>query len=342
MNKKKKPAKTAGKFLYYYPCNSKDKANFHIGDKKYIEIEVTEKEWEALRELDRFEYNNWHKVYRHNEPFPEDEEILSPRKQQKWINKDIPFSTLAIEQLDRICALSTLTPQERTVYCLVVDEGIKQKDIAEELGITQGAVSSTFRRARRKLDAYDLSKDNAPDDIVWKLWQIFMRDFELPDFLDVEIEFVIRGLFSDLLPFINWFYSIGELCRYILRYYLFDEDKIDADIEKYLSNAPYNEQRHFKDYYVDQLPIIQGVYVRLCMEVKRREANRLTDSHKAVDGIYSAIEKIAKRLGVSVEECFTKRLYPYLAEKRNRRLREFYTQFSGKKLAKYFFKNFYL
>ena len=215
LNKKKKPAQSEGKFLYYYPCNSEDKANFHIGEKRYIEIEVTEKEWEALRELDRFEYNNWHKVYRHNEPFPEDEEILSPRKQQKWISKDIPFATLAIEQLDRIRALSTLTPQERKVYCLAVDDGLKQKDIAEELGVTQGAVSSTFRRARRKLDAYDLSKENTPDDIVWKLWQIFMRDFELPDFLDVEIEFVIRGLFNDLLPFINWFYSIGELCRYI-------------------------------------------------------------------------------------------------------------------------------
>ena len=241
----------------------------------------------------------------------------------------------AIEQLDRIRALSTLTPQERKVYCLAVDDGLKQKDIAEELGVTQGAVSSTFRRARRKLDAYDLSKENTPDDIVWKLWQIFMRDFELPDFLDVEIEFVIRGLFNDLLPFINWFYSIGELCRYILRYYLFDEDKIDADIEKYLSDAPYIEQRHFKDYYGDQLPIIQGVYVRLCMEVKRREANKLQDSHKAVDGVYTAVEKIANRLGVSVEECFTQRLYPYLAAKRNRRLKEFQKYYSGKKLPKH-------
>ena len=146
------------------------------------------------------------------------------------MDKNIPFSTLSDERLDRIRALSTLTPQERKVYCLAVDEDMKQKNIAKCLGITQGAVSSTFNRARRKLDAYDLSKDNTPGDIVWKLWQIFMRDFELPDFLDVEIEFVIRGIFSDLLPFINWFYSIGELCRFILRYYLFDEDKIEADI----------------------------------------------------------------------------------------------------------------
>lgn len=331
-NKKKLRAKTDGKFLYYYPCNEEDKANTFLYGKGYFVIEVTEKEWEALLELDRFEYNNWHKVYRHNEPFPEDEETLSSLKQQKWINKDVPFSTLSNERLDRIRALNTLTPQERKVYRLAVDDEMTQKDIAEYLGITQGAVSSTFRRARRKLDAYDLSKDNTPDDIVWKLWQIFMRDYELPDFLDIEIEFVIRDIFGDLLPFINWFYSIGELCRYILRYYLFDENKINTDIEYYLSTASQIEQQHFKDYYEEQLPIIQGVYVRLCMEVKRREANRLQDSHKAVDGIYTAVEKIAKRLDLSVEECLMQRLYPYLAKKRNRRLKEFYKYYSGKKL----------
>ena len=155
--------------MYYYPCNDEDKANFHIWDKRFIEIEFTESEWEALRELDRFEYNNWHQLYRHNDPFPEDDEILSPCEQKRWINKDIPLSTRSIERLDRICALSTLTPQERKVYCLAVDEEMKQKNIAKCLGITQGAVSSTFNRARRKLDAYDLSKENTPDDIVWKL-----------------------------------------------------------------------------------------------------------------------------------------------------------------------------
>lgn len=58
LNKKKTLGDTEGKFLYYYPCNSDDKANYRIEDKKYIVIEVTENEWEALIELDRIEYNN--------------------------------------------------------------------------------------------------------------------------------------------------------------------------------------------------------------------------------------------------------------------------------------------
>ena len=118
---------------------------------------------------------------------------------------------------------------------------------------------------------------------------------------------------------------------YILRYYLFDEKQIDTDIENYLSKASSEERQHFQDNYSEQSPIIQGVYARLCIEVKRREANRLTDSHKAIDGIYTAVEKIAKRLDLSVVECLTQRLYPYLAEKRNKRLKEFYKYYGGKK-----------
>lgn len=64
-NKKKKPAKTEGKFLYYYPCDEEDNPDVWFGAKAYIVIEVSEKEWEALFELDRLEYNNTHKYQRH-------------------------------------------------------------------------------------------------------------------------------------------------------------------------------------------------------------------------------------------------------------------------------------
>lgn len=86
LNKKKKRAKTEGEFLYYYPCNSEDKDHFHIYDKRYIEIEVTENEWEALRELDRFEYNNWHRVYRHNETCLNTMNTVTVNNQGRMIN----------------------------------------------------------------------------------------------------------------------------------------------------------------------------------------------------------------------------------------------------------------
>ena len=66
LNKKKQPTATEGKYLYYYHCSEDDLPNVHIGEKPYITIEVLEQEWEMLFELDRFEYNNEHKMYHHS------------------------------------------------------------------------------------------------------------------------------------------------------------------------------------------------------------------------------------------------------------------------------------
>ena len=65
-NKKKIPAKTKGKYKYYYPCLLKEEADEQYGDNYYIVTEVSESEWESLLELDRLEYNNTHKFTRHS------------------------------------------------------------------------------------------------------------------------------------------------------------------------------------------------------------------------------------------------------------------------------------
>lgn len=65
-NKKKIPAKTEGKYKYYYPCLLKEEADEQYGDNYYIVTEVSESEWESLLELDRIEYNNTHKFTRHS------------------------------------------------------------------------------------------------------------------------------------------------------------------------------------------------------------------------------------------------------------------------------------
>lgn len=331
-NKKKVPSKTEGKFMYYYPCIDEDKANTYLYGAPFYAIEVTEKEWESLFELDRFEYNNWHKYYRHNEPFPKDEELLSVAERMRYSDRDNPFVIASIDKLDRNRALATLTKKERQIYKLSIDEQIRQTEIAEMLGITQGAVSTTFNRARRKMDEYDYRNAKTQEEFVWKYWEIFMRDYALPNFLDVEIEFVIRQMLGDMFPFIKWFYSIGELCRFIMRYYLFDQDKLDKDISAYCSTSTQEERQHFEDYYGDRPLLVQGVYVRLCMEVRRREQNKLQESDKAFSSIYTAVEKIAKPAKLSVKDYITQRIYPHFAHRRNDRIRAFYKQYTGKKL----------
>lgn len=331
-NKKKVPSKTEGKFLYYYPCDKEDKANAYLYGMPFCVIEVTEKEWEALFELDRFEYNNWHKYYRHNEPFPKDEELLSETERMRYSDRNDPFVTHSLEKLDRNRALATLTKKERQIYRLSIDEQFKQTEIAEMLGITQGAVSVTFNRARRKMDGYDYLNAKTQEEVVWKYWEMFMRDSELPNFLDVEIEFLIRQMLGDMLPFIKWFYSLGELCRYIMKYYLFDEDKLDTDIAEYLLTSTQKEKLHFEDCYKDKSLLVQGVYARLYLEIGRRQSNKLHDTNKAFSSIYTAVEKLATPAKCSVQDYITQRIYPHFAHRRNERIKAFYKHYTGKKL----------
>lgn len=161
-----------------------------------------------------------------------------------------------------------------------------------------------------------------------------MNNGEMPFFLDVELEFVLRNLLCDLMPFTHWFYSFGELCRYILTYYFFDNDNMDGEIAEYLKSASEEDRKHYVDYYGDQPPIVGAVYIRLCREMNRRQRTLSQDSDKFYTSIFASVEKITKRLNVNLEEFLTQRFYPYVAKWRNKRLRQFYKVYTGKNLPK--------
>lgn len=116
LNKKRKTVKIEGKCLYYYPCDPDENPDAWFGNKCYIVIEVTEQEWEALRELDRLEYNNTHKYQRHtNRISNKDEEELTPKQQQKRIDKDIPFNVLVNEQIDKEILYAHISIRHREI-----------------------------------------------------------------------------------------------------------------------------------------------------------------------------------------------------------------------------------
>jgi len=145
-NKKKIPAETAGKYLYYYPC-ANENANVRIDSRGFIVIEVTEKEWEALIELDRIDYNNEHKYVRHTIPIPNADEDQLTVKQQEQLHsgeKDIPTATA--ETFDKRQRFSKLSDNEKRVLALL-NEGNTQKEVAKELGVTQGYVSMVKKQA---------------------------------------------------------------------------------------------------------------------------------------------------------------------------------------------------
>ena len=334
-NKKKLPAKTEEKYLYYYPCADVETAPIQMGGRGFITIEVTDKEWEALIELDRIEYNNEHKYFRHTTPLSDDEDTLTVKEQEQYHSDETPIPTTSAEKIDRQALFSKLSENDQQIFNLLKIGN--QKDVAKQLGVTQGYVSMVKQRAQFNLDYLeyrDAVKTN-DSEYIWKCWNTFSRKLSMPLFLDVELEFVLTRLHpDDINHFLHWYYSLGEFVRYSLTYYIYNEDKIKEEIAEYFYKASDQELAWFMEHYSKEVPLVQIVYIRLIDEFERRRQSGLKSSSKATDGLFSAVEKLAKEANLPPEQFFAERIYPIIAIIRTRRNREFYRFYTGKKLLK--------
>lgn len=334
-NKKKIPAETAGKYLYYYPC-ADETATAWLDGRGFIVIKVTEKEWEALVELDRIDYNNEHKYVRHTTPILDGDEDNLTVKQQEQLHsgeKDIPTATA--ERFDKQASFKTLSDKEWQVLALLND-GCTQKEVAKELGVTQGYVSMVKKQAKFNLDysEYRSAVKSSDGEYIWKCWDQFSRKLEMPLFLDVELEYVISRLHpDDIAHFMHWYYSFGEFIRYSLTYYIYNEDKIKDEITEYLYKASDRELAWFLKNYSDQPALVQIVYIRLIDEFERRRQNGLHSSKKAIEGLLTAVEKLTEKANMPPEQFYAERIYPIVATIRNKRKSQFYLFYTGKKLT---------
>lgn len=333
-NKKKIPAETEGKYLYYYPCADMENATVQMGGRGYITIEVTDKEWEALIELDRIEYNNEHKYARHTTPLS-DEDTLTIKEQEQYHSDETPIPTATADKMDKQAQFLKLSESDQQIFNLL--KVGNQKEVAKQLGVTQGYVSMAKQRAQFNLDYIeyrDAVKTN-DSEYIWKCWNMFSRKLEMPLFLDVELEFILTRLHpDDINHFLHWYYSFGEFIRYSLTYYIYNEDKIKEEIAEYFYKASDQELAWFMKNYSKEVPLVQIVYIRLIDEFERRRQNGLKSSSKAVDGLFTAVEKLAKEANLPPEQFFAERIYPIIAIIRNRRNKEFYRFYTGKKLLK--------
>lgn len=122
--------------------------------------------------------------------------------------------------------------------------------------------------------------------------------------------------------------------RFSLKYYLYNEKTIEQEKAEYLSKVSNQELNWFNENYENKAILVQIVYIRLITEVEKRRANGLHGSNKAVEGLRTAIEKLAKKAKISPEQYFAEKVYPIIATIRNRRFRQCYHFYTGKKLPK--------
>ena len=160
-NKRKLPGKTPPTYRYYYPCDPADRPNCYMDGKSYAVIEVSELEWQALQELERIEYNNTHKYLRHSTPIRSDlyEDELSPKQQEKFLDKSEPFTESVHTRIDEACALANFSRRQRHIVYLYKHKDMTQAEIATQLGVTQGYISSVLQKAENAILRYNSGND---------------------------------------------------------------------------------------------------------------------------------------------------------------------------------------
>lgn len=333
-NKKKLPTKAEGKFLYYYPCADLENASVKKGGRGYITIEVTDKEWKALIELDRIEYNNEHKFVRHSTPLSDDEKSLTIKEQEQYLS-DETTTTATAEKIDKQAIFSKLSEKDRQIINLL--KVGNQKEVAKQLGVTQGYISMAKQRAQYNLDYLEYRDAVKTNDskYIWKCWNMFERKLEMPLFADVELEYILsRFNPKDIQHFFHWYYSFGEFIRFSLGYYIYNEKDIQKELTYYLTNASDRELAWFKANYINEPVLVQIVYIRLITEFERRRQNGLKSSGKTIDGLLTAIEKLSKKINIPPEQFYMEKVFPIISTIRSRRRKEYYRFYTDKKTIK--------
>ena len=79
---------------------------------------------------------------------------------------------------------------------------------------------------------------------------------------------------------------------------------------------------------------MQIVYIRLITEFERRRQNGLKSSSKAIDGLRTAIEKLAEKVNMPPEQFYMEKVYPIISFIRQRRYNEYHRFYTGKNLKK--------
>jgi len=322
---------------YYY--NRKNKARKRVylcpnGD-KLEQVTVPEKIYAALKKLDEDEYNDDRSEHRHRTEFPvyhsdyddtEDDAEYDPW----WNYPDINTFNLEdkiCERLDREAVLTTLDEDDCQIYRMRIEQDRTQAETAEVLGISQSTVSRKLKEINALLERQFLTDgDNSEADIdFYVAWNELCSTSKLSNDDDLLLTYILRFIDPDDLDgFLQWFYGLKELSRFILKYIITRAEFMYDDVQRFLSMASVEDKEHFEVYYADKPPILQCVYVNLLTEYRRRvQAFSGVLVGKFSDKFDETLTKIAKRLKITEAEFIVGRFLPMITQKRMKGLEEF-------------------
>lgn len=319
LNKEKHPAEEQGKFLYYFYNNH-----------KLDSIAVDKEQWEKLVELDTEMFNSNRRHKEHTVKLTDN--VKSAVGEEKgFLHSDEYRSEEDYLRKEDIQALLArdFDEQDREIYKLHIEEDYTQKEIAEELGISQGQVSKRLTEMFSAIETEDLKDGDRDDDEIYAIKQ--WRKFKNKGVTDGD-EDIAWDVFRIEMPLqlqeyiVSWFYSYKEYCYFAIKYLVMRVwDKYDElELGNRLNELPRQVREWFYEYYEYEPPCFQWLFIAFferIEEMKRRGEKKPTDVN--FQKLLDKYEEIVKRVECTAEEFFKERIAKPYVEKRNKRYQKY-------------------
>lgn len=322
LNEQRQPGSRPGTLIYYY----------YGPDGILTSQEVTEELFDALSDMDEKFYalerrEEYHNV-RHLKPSPHNH-IFRPRKVE-----DLPDKKMADvlqqqeDSADMLDARALFRSEDKRIYRMHFLEKLTQKEIAAAINKSQSYVSKRLAKIKETLESKALQHDRSKKEAyAERQWEQFLEKFRTENDEDILFDLFRCVCGSDLQEaFLEWFYSYREYSKFCLQYLILHpfDNASNEEFKQRLNRLSEWQRLTYRLQFAEQLEEVRWLYIALCEKMnERQEKLRTPPSHPDEEKVQKEAERIARRLGTTVEEYVNGRFLPKLYERLGKRYEDF-------------------
>ena len=232
------------------------------------------------------------------------------------------------DSADLLDARALFRGDDKHIYRMHFLEKLTQEEIAAVLNRSQSYVSKRLAKIKETLESKALQQDRSKKEAyAEQQWEQFLEKFRTENDEDILFDLFRCVCGPDLQEaFLEWFYSYREYSKFCLQYLILRpfDNASDEQFKQRLNRLSEWQQLTYRLQFAEQLDEVRWLYIALCEKMnERQEKLRTPPSHPDEEKVQKEAERIARRLGTTVEKYVNGRFLPKLYERLGKRYEDF-------------------
>lgn len=323
LNAQRQPGSKQGTFIYYYYDAEGRLTCDELNRKLFDKLVKMDDEYYDLERRTKYHDAAHTKLSPHNH-------VFRPQKPEDLPNDEMDARLHTYEeQADLQGMITQFHGDNKVIFRMYYLERKKQEVIAKFLGKTQSYVSKRLAKIKEVIELQNLKRQDQTNDEAYaeRQWEKFLDKYRTDDDEDILFDMFRCICGPDLQEaLLEWFYSYREFSKFCLQYLIlrpFDKAK-DDEFEERLSKLPEWQQVTYRLQFAEHIDEMQWLYLAVCEKINaRRKRLKTPPSHPNEDKVQREAEKIARRLGMTVEQYTEDRFLPRLYERLEKRYEDY-------------------